>query len=59
MCLEADSVASLERHTLYQLGPHIRILRSLGSAASLSIAEVHGWKDFLFTLFENSAAGVF
>ena len=53
LCLEADAVESRERHTLYDLGPHIRVLRLLGSAASLSIMEVSGWKVFLLTLFET------
>ena len=53
LSLEADSVASLESHTLYELGQHIRVLRLLGSAASLSIMEVSDWKVFLFTLFET------
>jgi len=52
LSLEADSVASLECHALYELGPHIRVLRLMGSAASLSFAEIPDWRDFLFTLFE-------
>ena len=51
LCLEPDSVASLEYRTLYKLGPHVSILRLLGRAASLSFVEVPDWKDFLFTLF--------
>lgn len=53
LCLEADSVASLECHTLYELGPHISVLRLLGCAASRSFVEVPDWKDFLFTLFDR------
>lgn len=53
VCLEADSVGTLECHTLYELGPHIRVLRLMGRAASLSFVEVPDWKGFLFTLFER------
>ena len=51
--LEPDSEASLEYETLYKLGPHIRILRLLGGAASRSFVEVPDWKDFLPTLFRT------
>ena len=53
LCLEADSVASLECHTLCELGSHVRVLRLMGRAASLSFVEVPDWKEFLFTLFES------
>jgi len=53
LCLEADSLASLECHMLYGLGPHIPVLRLLGSAASRSFVGIPDWKDFLFTLFET------
>ena len=53
LCLEADSVASLECHMLYELGPHISVLRLLGCAASRAFVEVPDWKAFLFTLFER------
>jgi len=51
--LEADSVASLEYHTLYEPGSHIHVLRLLGGAASRSFVEVPDWKNFLSTLFET------
>ena len=53
LCFAADSVASLECHTLYELGSHGRVLRLMGRAASLLHVEVSDWKDFLFTLSES------
>ncbi len=38
---------------LYELGPHISVLRLLGCAASRAFVEVPDWKAFLFTLFER------
>jgi hypothetical protein len=53
LCLEAELVGSLECHALYDLGPHIRVLRLLGGAASQSFVETPDWKDFLLTLFDR------
>ena len=44
LCFAADSVASLECHTLYELGSHGRVLRLMGRAASLLHVEVFDWK---------------
>ena len=53
LCLEPDARASVEYDTLYDLGPHIRILRLLGGAASRSFVEVPDWEEFLPTLFRR------
>ena len=43
----------MEYDTLYELGPHIRVLRLLGGAASRSFVETPDWEDFLPTLFRR------
>ena len=49
--LEQAAAASVESHMLYELGPHVQILRLLGGAASRSFVEEPDWKEFLTTLF--------